>query len=96
MTCHFLVPVPARGSSGYRQAAWAADLDPVAVDAAGAGAGPSPLTVWSAVPSTTLIRGSPFVWLSAAPRRAVRTRRAPARWPGGNSMRLCVMSWLAS
>ena len=53
---------------------------------------PPPLTVWSAVPSTILIRGSPLVWLSAAPRRAVRSRRAPARWPGGNSMRLRVMS----
>lgn len=68
-----------RGTGGYRQAAWAPDLDPVEVDAAVAGAAPPPLTVWSAVPSTILIRGSPLVWVSAAPGRAVRTRRAPAR-----------------
>jgi len=56
-----------RGTGGYRQAAWAPDLDPVEVDAAVAGAAPQPLTVWSAVPSTILIRGSPLVWVSAAP-----------------------------
>jgi hypothetical protein len=44
LTWRRLAAAPAGDNGGYRQAAWAADLDPVAVDAAGAGAAP-PLTV---------------------------------------------------
>jgi hypothetical protein len=45
LTWRGLAAAPPRGTGGYRQAAWAADLDPVAVDAAGAGAAPPSLTV---------------------------------------------------